>query len=578
MAKLNTALLIRRIGDQLPVPQCQMAGCKGTQTLDAVSCCCHRLEREAKWGTSSVWISLDVEAAFDSMSHWSVGSFLLEVCSDEVAWESLRLFQALRNPQLCFELFGHQWSMHQQQGIQQGSSFSAQLFAAVLARRMQQLFDVWRARGEQCLHDTYGLVYIDDILLNFFNASDARRLLPEVAQALAELGLKLHEGKSQAMTSPSVFDAVVSSLPSGSMLARFTWDTSIVYLKRRLSHPNSAADTTNLLLRQCQRSFHGAWQSLQSIVCRIGWCNIVLVLQVMQRYIASTWLWLAPLLYPLVQYVRQVDIWQCTYTLNALNLYIPDAAPQSLAFALLRLRRRAVQSVVLTDRRWRWADSWLMRKWNYFGHVLRMHASHPARLSFFRCQGEQQQRAPWSSSLRWVKVMVQRLVGGSSLPTDKALAVRAADRDWWAAKAPQVLEWYAYCPKIGTSNSWPCLRKLYSLCPSWLQLVYVQPLPEGFCLHWLSVEEGWMNLAVVEGSDACNSWATTLQHICMLSAPLVIQLHLGEELADSLLLFLHHLATRMWQQFQRILLFDILTALQISFLNSRVLSHGDMGA
>ena len=49
--------------------------------------------------------------------------------------------------------------------------------------------------------------------------------------------------------------------------------------------------------------------------------------------------------------------------------------------------------------------------------------------------------------------MVQRLVGGSSLPTDEALAVRAADRDWWAAKAPQVLEWYAYCPKIGTLQS-----------------------------------------------------------------------------------------------------------------------------
>ena len=84
-----------------------------------------------------------------------------------------------------------------------------------------------------------------------------------------------------------------------------------------------------------------------------------------------------------------------------------------------------------------------------------------------------------------------------------------------------------------------------------------------------------MNLAVVEGSDACNSWATTLQHICMLSAPLVIRRRAGGQFA---LVLMHHMASRMWQQFQRILLFDILTALQISFLNSRVLLHGDMGA
>ena len=269
-------------------------------------------------------------------------------------------------------------------------------------------------------------------LTSILNASDAHRLLPEVAQAqaLAELGLKLREGKLQAMTSPSVFDAVVGSLSSDSTLASFTWDTSIVYLKRRLSHHNSAADTTNLLLRQCHVTACGS--PFSRLCAELGgatlkhcsgfaghakvYCFYLVVVVGVGPF---------ALLYPLAQYIRQVDVWQCTYTLNALNLYIPDAAAQSLAFALLRLRRRAAQSVVLTDSRWRWADSWLMRKWNCFGHVLRMHASHPARLSFFRCQGEQQQGAPWSSSLRWVKVMVQRLVGESSLPTDEALAVRA---------------------------------------------------------------------------------------------------------------------------------------------------------
>ena len=118
--KLFMGLLTTRLQPTVPNYSCQFAGRPGHQTLDALSTAHHMVDRETKWNKSSVWISLDVSAAFDSLALSQVGAFLHEEVGPQCRWEALRMFQFMKHSHLEFHYMGQQWSVDQTSGVQQG--------------------------------------------------------------------------------------------------------------------------------------------------------------------------------------------------------------------------------------------------------------------------------------------------------------------------------------------------------------------------------------------------------------------------------------------------------------------------
>ena len=90
--KLYCCILIRRL--QIPNARVQFGGLKGGQTMDALAAAHQCMAREVMSKRYSVWVSLDVAAAFDSLSHETLGKYLCQ-CSTEgpLAFAALRLFQ-----------------------------------------------------------------------------------------------------------------------------------------------------------------------------------------------------------------------------------------------------------------------------------------------------------------------------------------------------------------------------------------------------------------------------------------------------------------------------------------------------
>ena len=192
----------------------------------------------------------------------------------------------------------------------------------------------------------------------------------------------------------------------GCVLARCHW-AKAKYLRKDLMHPQDA-DLTAVLWKQAQGSFYKGWTDMQFVVRRLHWSDPEHCLVFINRYLASKWLWLAPLMEPLVGNVRQVDTLQTTYLVSALKLYLPEHLPHDSAMCINRLRRRSAQALALEDPRFRWTSLWVARKWGYLGHLLRKPDGHPGKEIFFSCEGGQAVGRPWNSYLRWARKMVGR--------------------------------------------------------------------------------------------------------------------------------------------------------------------------
>ena len=427
MHKLFLSLLTKRMEDATPHFPCQYAGRPGSQTLDALTAAYNMVDRESKWGVSSIWLSLDVSAAFDSLKLSEVGAFFMEEVGPHRAWEALRMFQFMGKGVLDFQNLQEQWSIRQTCGVQQGGSHSSWVFSCVLARRLQQLFERWRRDAPASLHSCFGILYVDDILICLPSWLHADPMCNELREVLSSMGLTINMDKTQLMATSDMLHAGKQQLSATSPLRELTWDTSATHLRWKLQH----TDHSSSLIIQAQRCLHGARQQMEPFLKRLSWTTVHSVLHMMRMYVASTWVWFSPLTFPLVKHTQQVDIWQTMYLVGALKLFIPDDVQQDLAFSLLRVRRRAIRIAILQDDRWRWVSAWVRRKWTYLGHLLRRGLHHGATLSMMACARDQQVGAPWSSSYNWLLSTCKLVYHVDAAPTPSQLVVVGLTIRFW---------------------------------------------------------------------------------------------------------------------------------------------------
>ena len=101
------------------------------------------------------------------------------------------------------------------------------------------------------------------------------------------------------------------------------------------------------------------------------WSRPLHAIQLVTRYIASAWFWVAPLIEPFNYAIQKIISLQNYTLIFALKLGIPMHLSPASAHWALRLRRRAIIMFLDKYPQYSWVVCFIKRKWGYLGHHLR---------------------------------------------------------------------------------------------------------------------------------------------------------------------------------------------------------------
>ena len=133
--RIFTKILLCRLREIFPPNAAgQPCGSKGCQALEGAAAL-QQLTYEAN-AFNKPLVVVKLQAAFDSLSHAAIAKFM---CSLEPCQELYILMFCVVHAQVQLGLCGDQWTQHLEQGILQGSAYSAELFAKVLDWWMGEL-------------------------------------------------------------------------------------------------------------------------------------------------------------------------------------------------------------------------------------------------------------------------------------------------------------------------------------------------------------------------------------------------------------------------------------------------------
>ena len=432
--KVFSWLLVNRLSSSWETPSMQMAGVRGRQVCDALLSAQYRVLRDSKEQQYDLYLSCDVQSAFDSLNHETIAHFLLRHCPCHQGREALQMLRLLVSPELCFYWRGHWWQTEQSSGVQQGGSHSAAIFAYILGLACQQLETTWMSEGETTRHTTFSLLFMDDLLISFGGWSQAVRLTKRLQQTLAELGLQLNPKKTCLMSHPSVLELGQQyPFPDDCLLNHISWVTECVYLRKPLTHFQSGSCCAGR--KQCRclqhshlsagKATHLAFESLQRCMRKGHWGCASDTVLLCNTYLGSTWFWYSPLIEPLTKYVSKMRTMQTTFLSLMLGLYIPATVSSHAALLLHRLRRRLVLVLLNHMPSRQWTVIWAKRRWGYLGHTLRREAGTDSRQDMLAlCSVRQSRPGPFHHLAQW---------GGRLLACDtENLIHQATDRDSWA--------------------------------------------------------------------------------------------------------------------------------------------------
>ena len=555
ITKLYCSVLSRRLQTKWSLSPVQLGGAKGTQALDALSAAHWHIDQQARARKPGVWLNADIAGAFDHVSHLAVVRFVIENTPDEQAHEALQLLRVVLSPSLHFEWRHERWCVAQKQGVQQGHSYSAALFSFVLGVVLDKIFGQWAHRGEEFPHPShFGWAYVDDVLMTFKDATQARRLVPELQRALANVGLSLSPTKTQVLVHPDMDKP--SDFHDDEFLGQCAWVHETTYLRKTLAFPKDAQPRSEQLLKAAGIATHSAYESMRAFLRGAQWHEPLLTCALLYRYVASTWLWFAPLIDVTAQNLTAVRTLQTTMLILCLQLYIPAEFPHAPAMYLNRLRRRIVLLLLDLEPTRAWTHCWQMRRWTYLAHVFRRPAQNPTRSTLLHfTQVVSRKPGPWSNALSWMYATFYGAFLGSGQSFDTAVA----NKDLWQQKGLQHFLAQAQTQQHGairalTAENW---RHPFQYRVGWHLpcLLGITPSEE-LQITVLDTEDGWLSWTL--GSDVPAEFEHWLSLRLMIERPIAVTCFASSDILDSILGDVQSLCLRVWQRHQIVVTFETL--------------------
>ena len=135
---------------------------------------------------------------------------------------------------------------------------------------------------------------------------------------------------------------------------------------------------------------------------------------------------------PTQQFIQCIQKLQVCLLVFVCHLYPPADLPQETAMILHRVRRRALLNVLSVRPQHSWVRAWLLRLWNFWGHVHRVGSCFGfskvgCRVTFV-CRNQ-----PNRVLARWLHRQVACLWPANAVD----LADKASDRDGWRSMGPR---------------------------------------------------------------------------------------------------------------------------------------------
>ncbi|OLP76043.1 Retrovirus-related Pol polyprotein from type-2 retrotransposable element R2DM, partial [Symbiodinium microadriaticum] len=228
VAKVFTKALMLRLRPQLPeIGAFQVGGVPQRQILDAACAVQQAVRLSEQYGKPLVIIKLDVAAAFDSLSHEALASYLAKAQGSR---EAEALLDVICNSQVGLGLQGTSWDQPLRQGVLQGSSYSAELFARCVDFYMSFTNSEWQQREDTWLQTQAGrklflTPFADDLVLLATSREQAGRLLQDTVKCLGAIGLKMNWKKCRYVQTPGF-----PKTPLTSCGADVQWTQSFIFL------------------------------------------------------------------------------------------------------------------------------------------------------------------------------------------------------------------------------------------------------------------------------------------------------------------------------------------------------------
>ena len=160
-----------------PIRAFQVGGIPSRQTLDSVCAVQHAIHLAQQYGKTLYVVKLDISAAFDSLSHEALAAFLSQLTGCR---EAEVLLQIITSTTVTLGLQGTSWQQELTQGILQGSSYSAELFARCIDHYLAGPHAKWQQEENTWLQTEQGdklflAPFADDlVLLWYYQRSDTK--------------------------------------------------------------------------------------------------------------------------------------------------------------------------------------------------------------------------------------------------------------------------------------------------------------------------------------------------------------------------------------------------------------------
>ena len=499
--KLFMGLLVQRVQTTWDAPRSQMGGYKGSQVLDALFLATTKLEKQSLEGTAHIWVSADIEAAFDSVDWQKLHESLWSMTSQSAHVELGILLREIRHHKLELQWEGRLTKFQLHRGVLQGGCHSSQVFSAVLECLFLQLREKWHRHFPDMV-DAW--CYVDDCIIVFKTWDSLHVAFPWLLEQLQAYGFTLSTRKTRLCSTPLALRQGrdrLSSLPP--FIRQCQWVSEFPYLGMTLCIPElysgDGPAMSDLLLSQCKQRVMSGLGSFRRILRRCHYVRWRTALQLLDVFIGSRWLWASPCMHPTRTRLAQVQSFQLGILAHAFKLYVPDWANSFQQRALHRLRRRACSELLRvrapsSD----WGRSWVARKWRYLGHVLRYEPHHLTRAALLQ-DVRQAREGRAITSARWL-ISCLRYVHGSDLVSLESLANLYCCRDEWQGALGTVLNFHGQPATVDMptvhEGTWQKWSHPHTCQLTWLHVTCCWIDSDAVVCKWLDAGHGWMQISV----------------------------------------------------------------------------------
>ncbi|CAE7223190.1 unnamed protein product [Symbiodinium natans] len=251
------------------------------------------------------------------------------------------------------------------------------------------------------------------------------------------------------------------------------------------------------LVAQCNTGV----EELRSLWKCLHWTQPLKVLQFMHKYLASRFLWFAPILDPTVHTQDVVRVLQVVVLTKFLHLCIPAELAHTEAMVVHRLRKRACYCLLHAHKVYSWVYALIIRKFTYMGHLLRRPSCHLARrlmLAGYR-DFSSGKPGPWRSHLHWLVQTVSEVFDvempllrpDSANQVAETLAELASHRDEWHARSLRLYDRDLMPLHLFSASPWASWRKPLTSHVPWWFCGYMWLHDDGFRVVWLDRQEGF---------------------------------------------------------------------------------------